>query len=246
MLAIREGINAQGDLDIDGCQIQINEAKKEYLEDIKRLSVSFEEKLDMEFNPNPYKCIRDKLAKQEYLSQLLNPELTTKEKPIFTANSGFFKELDFEKLINTPDQPDKLKFVKTKKENSDNQIGSIIYQEESKGEDAAKGEADNSTLIDIFSDKLECPLQATDDAKQAQAEAIVKILKALLDKQADKSVPPTITANEAFTLEHLKLILESLKNNNIVVKVECTQNSSAEIKDLIQSYNKQHKKYLGV
>ena len=88
-------------------------------------------------------------------------------------------------------------------------------------------------MVDIFSDKLECPLQATQETKEAQAEAIVKIVQASLANHADPSVqhpdpsvPLTITANEDFTLEHLKLILDSLKKNNIVVKFECTQNSS--------------------
>jgi hypothetical protein len=47
MLAIREGINAQGDLSSNGCKIKISRETEEYLEDISRHSITPEEKLDM-------------------------------------------------------------------------------------------------------------------------------------------------------------------------------------------------------
>lgn len=146
----------------------------------------------------------------------------------------FTDQQDIIKKYNWTDFKDEqenfiFKGVITPEENKDfKSIGSIVNKNKQ-----------DEILINIKEDCLECPLGTDQKPKELQEQALIEVIKKIVDSDHKNPSDPLIFAiNNAFTVECLSKIIELLLTKQLPVKFEVSKDNVPEISNILNEYNK--------
>lgn len=239
--AIHTTLGEQGDLCRAGCQVPLGTngsveaySKKRYPPEPLDSIIQFQD------SPDPYTAMENRIKKNGYLSTLLPTNTGILDtlgqnwptpQPVIPTIEGISITADGCKTHFATNNNFKFTAATAKDQTHDPKyLGHIASKKDPK-----------EILVKVNTDCLECPLKSDGSINPEQPDAIIETLRALVKKEnADAANPITIEPNTAFSVEHLKQILDKAKQQNIHVTFEACKGANSQIQSAIESYNKDY------